>query len=326
MKKRAERAILEMIDSYGRNINYLRVSVTQRCNLNCTYCGAKKVKADELTADEIEKIVRAFAFCGITKIRLTGGEPLVRTDICDIAEKISRIDGINKIALTTNGVRLKELAQPLKNAGLTAVNISLDTTDKAQFKEITGHDYLHKVFEGIDECERAGLYPIRLNAVLVKGKNDDQAENLINIAKDRNIDVRFIELMPFSGEGEKSELVVNGEEILESFPFLKPVQSDASAFEQSVAKYYTADGFKGRIGLITPVSNKFCSECNRIRLLSDGKIKPCLGSDLVYDIRDIINDEELLKKAVKEAILSKPTEHKFSCGYGKTHGMNTIGG
>ncbi len=316
-----------MIDSYGRNINYLRVSVTQRCNLNCTYCGAQKAKADsELNADEIEKIVRAFAFFGITKIRLTGGEPLVRTDICDIAEKISRIEGIKKIALTTNGVRLKEFAQPLKNAGLKAVNISLDTTDKAQFKEITGYDYLYKVFEGIDECERMGLYPIRLNAVLVKGKNDAQAEKLINIAKDRKIDVRFIELMPFSFEGEKSDLVVKGEEILEKFSFLKPFPSEKSTFEQSVAKYYTAEGFKGRIGLITPVSNKFCSECNRIRLLSDGKIKPCLGSDLVYDVRDIINDEVRLKEAVYKAILAKPTEHKFSCGYGKTHGMNTIGG
>lgn len=316
-----------MIDSYGRNINYLRVSVTQRCNLNCSYCGAQKVNSDgELTADEIERIVKAFAFYGITKIRLTGGEPLIRSDICDIAERISKIEGIKKIALTTNGVRLKELAQSLKNAGLTAVNISLDTTDKEQFREITGCDHLQKVFEGIDECERVGLSPLRLNAVLIKGKNDTQAENLINIAKDRKIDVRFIELMPFSGEGENSELVVKGEEILESFPFLKPVPSEKSTFEQSVAKYYTADGFCGRIGLITPVSNKFCSECNRMRLLSDGKIKPCLGSDLVYDIRDIINDEELLKKAVKEAILSKPTEHQFSCGYGKTHGMNTIGG
>lgn len=316
-----------MIDSYGRNINYLRVSVTQRCNLNCTYCGAQKVNSDgELTADEIERIVKAFAFYGITKIRLTGGEPLIRSDICDIAARISRIKGIKKIALTTNGVKLKELAQPLKNAGVTAVNISLDTTDEAQFREITGCDHLHKVFEGINECERVGLSPIRLNAVLIKGKNDGEAGKLINIAKDRNIDVRFIELMPFSGEGENSELVVKGEEILKSFPFLKPVSSEKSSFEQSVAKYYTEEGFKGRIGLITPVSNKFCSECNRIRLLSDGRIKPCLGSDLVYDIRDIINEEELLKKAVKEAILSKPTEHQFSCGYGKTHGMNTIGG
>ncbi len=316
-----------MIDSYGRNINYLRVSVTQRCNLNCTYCGAQKVNSDgELTAPEIEKVVKAFAFYGINKIRLTGGEPLVRADICDIAERIGRIDGINKLALTTNGVRLRELALPLKNAGVTAVNISLDTTDEEQYREITGYDYLHKVFEGIDECERVGLHPIRLNAVLVKGKNDAQAENLINIAKERKIDVRFIELMPFSGEGENPELVVKGEEILKSFPFLKPVSSEKSSFEQSVAKYYTAEGFKGRIGLITPVSNKFCKDCNRIRLLSDGKIKPCLGSDLVYDVKDIINDETLLKKAVKQAILSKPTEHRFSCGYGKTHGMNTIGG
>ena len=143
-----------MIDSYGREINYLRVSVTKRCNLNCTYCGAQNEKENnELTADEIEKTVRAFALCGIDKVRLTGGEPLVRKDICYIAERISRIDGIKKLALTTNGIRLKECAGELKKAGVRAVNISLDTTDRERFKSITGYDGLNKVYDGIDECE-----------------------------------------------------------------------------------------------------------------------------------------------------------------------------
>ena len=316
-----------MIDSYGRKINYLRVSVTKRCNLNCSYCGACNEKdSTELTAEQIEKIVRAFADCGITKVRLTGGEPLVRRDICDIAERISKIDGIKKLALTTNGIRLKELAKPLKEAGVSAINISLDTTDKKQYKELTGFDGLQKVFEGISECERVGLSPIRLNAVLIKGQNDSQAESLINIAKDRKIDVRFIELMPFSDEGENENLVIKGEDILKQFPFLKAVPSDKTDFEKSVARYYEADGFKGRIGFITPISDKFCSECNRIRLLSDGKVKVCLGNDEVIDLMDVIDDEELLRERVKEAILSKPMEHKFNCGYGKNHGLNKIGG
>lgn len=316
-----------MIDSYGRKINYLRVSVTKRCNLNCTYCGAQKEKGEEeLSASEIEKIVRAFSEYGITKVRLTGGEPLVRADICDIARRISGIEGIKKLAVTTNGVRLKELAEPLKKAGVTAVNISLDTTDRDQFKAITGYDMLHRVFEGIDECERVGLSPIRLNAVLIRGQNEAQAQSLINIAKNRKIDVRFIELMPFSDEGENEKLVIKGEEILKKFPFLKPIDGKSSDFEKSVARYYEAENFKGRIGLITPVSDKFCENCNRIRLLSDGKVKPCLGNDKLFDLKEVIDDEELLMNRIKDAIMSKPMEHKFSCGYGTSHGMNKIGG
>ncbi len=316
-----------MIDSYGRKINYLRVSVTKRCNLNCSYCGACNESSDgELTPQQIEKIVRAFADCGITKVRLTGGEPLVRRDICDIAQRISRIDGIKKLALTTNGIRLRELASPLKDAGVTAINISLDTTDEDQYKQLTGFDGLHRVFEGIAECQSAGLSPIRLNAVLIKNQNDSQAESLINIAKDRKIDVRFIELMPFSDDGENEKLVIKGEDILKQFPYLKPVPSSKSDFEKSVARYYEADGFRGRIGFITPISDKFCSECNRIRLLSDGKVKVCLGNDEVIDLMDVIDDEKLLRERVREAILSKPMEHKFNCGYGASHGLNKIGG
>lgn len=317
-----------MIDSYGRNINYLRVSVTKRCNLNCTYCGAKNDEAgEELTPSQIEKIVRAFASCGITKVRLTGGEPLVRNDIVEIAGRIAKLDGIRKIAVTTNGIFLKEYAKDLTDAGVTAVNISLDTTDREQFRQITGYDGLNKVFDGIDECERVGLSPIRLNAVLTKGKNEGQAESLINIAKDRKIDVRFIELMPFSSDGEKDELIVKGAEILSSFPQLRPViKAGTSDFENSVAKYYTAENFKGRVGFITPVSNRFCSECNRIRLLSDGKIKPCLGNDAVYDIKDFLDDETRLKEEIEKIIMSKPREHSFSCGYGNHHGLNLIGG
>ncbi|MBQ7862458.1 MAG: GTP 3',8-cyclase MoaA [Clostridia bacterium] len=316
-----------MIDRFNRDINYLRVSITKRCNLNCSYCGAKKEAGVELTPVQIEKIVRAFADCGITKVRLTGGEPLVRQDITEIAQRIANINGIKKIALTTNGIFLKKYAEELKKVGVTAINISLDTTDKEQFRAITGYDGLDKVFEGIDECERVGLSPIRLNAVLTKGRNDNQAESLISIAKDRKIDVRFIELMPFSSDGERDELVVTGEEILKSFPDLKPFIKDGTTdFEKSVARYYTAEGYKGRIGFITPVSNRFCSECNRIRLLSDGKIKPCLGNDAVYDIMHVIENEEGLRKEIEKIIMSKPREHSFSCGYGNHHGLNLIGG
>lgn len=316
-----------MIDGYGRKINYLRVSVTKRCNLNCTYCGAECERTEELTEDEILKLVSAFASLGITKVRLTGGEPLVRSDICEIAEGIARMEGIKKLALTTNGVLLAKYAGRLKEAGVNAVNISLDTTDKEQYKKITGFDLLDKVYEGIDKAERVGLSPIRLNAVLIRGHNDDQTEKLISIARDRKIDVRFIELMPFSDAGDNERLVIKGEEILAAFPYLKAVEDDKKkGFEKSVARYYTADGFKGRIGFITPVSDKFCGECNRIRLLSDGKVKPCLGCERVFDLKAYLDDEELLLKKAEEAILAKPMEHQFSCGYGHSHGLNKIGG
>lgn len=316
-----------MIDSYGRKINYLRVSLTKRCNLNCTYCGAECERDSELTPEEVEKLVRAFARLGITKVRLTGGEPLLRNDICDIAQRIGRIEGIKKLAITTNGVLLSRYAGSLKKAGVNAVNISLDTTDKEQYKKITGFDLLEKVYEGIDEAEKVGLSPIRLNAVLIRGENDDQAEKLISIARDRKIDVRFIELMPFSDEGENERLVIKGEEILEAFPFLEPFEGEKKgSFEKSVARYYTAKDFKGRIGFITPVSDKFCADCNRIRLLSDGKVRPCLGNDRLFDLMPYIDDEALLVEKAKEAILSKPTEHSFSCSYGHSHGLNKIGG
>ena len=312
-----------MIDSYGRKINYLRVSVTKRCNLNCSYCGACKTDEKELTPEQIERIVKCFASLGFTKVRLTGGEPLVRQDITEIAERISRIDGVKKLAITTNGINLGPMAVELKKAGVNAVNISLDTTDPVQFRALTGADKLDEVFYGIEECERVGLTPIRLNAVLIRGQNDNQAEKLIEIARNRDIDVRFIELMPFSDEGENESLIVKGEEILARFPFLKKAHTEK---EKSVAQYYVADNFKGRVGFINPVSDKFCSKCNRIRLLSDGKLKPCLGSDTVFDLMKYIDDEEKLLKQIEKAILSKPTEHKFSCGYGNSHGMNTIGG
>lgn len=318
--------IFLMIDSHGRKIDYLRISLTKRCNLNCSYCGAECEKDSEITAEETEKLVRAFVSLGITKLRLTGGEPLLRNDICEIAHRLKKIDGVKKLALTTNGVLLKKYAQRLKEAGVDAVNISLDTTDKQQYSSITGFDLLGRVFEGIDEAERVGLSPLRLNAVLIRGVNDDQAEKLISIAKNRKIDVRFIELMPFSDEGENEKLVIKGEEILKGFPFLEPVEVQGKDFEKSVARYYTAEGFKGKVGFITPVSHKFCSECNRIRLLSDGKVRPCLGNDSFFDLMPYINNEEMLREKAKEAILSKPTAHQFACSYGRSHGLNKIGG
>lgn len=314
-----------MNDKLGRNINYLRLSVTQRCNLNCLYCGAECPDTDELTVDEIKRVVEVFALCGIDKVRLTGGEPLVRSDIAEIAAAVNGIDGIKKLVLTTNGVNLKKYARDLKSAGVSAVNVSIDSLDRENYKRITGRDCLMQVLESLDEAEKAGL-KLRVNAVLIRGENDSEAGALIDLARNRKIDVRFIELMPFSDKGKNETLIVKGSEIIKEFDFLKPVEIKKKGFEQSVAKYYKADGFKGQIGLITPVSEKFCTECNRIRLLSDGKIKPCLGHEETYDLRPYLGDKEKMTEIVRNAILSKPEGHNFNCGYGNTHAMNKIGG
>lgn len=312
-----------MKDKLGRDIEYLRISLTDRCNLSCIYCKSNSEHKNELSVSQIEKIVKAFALCGIKKVRLTGGEPLLRNDIALITRKIRNIDGIEKIVLTTNGILLKKYAQELKSAGLSAVNISLDTTDEKQYYELTGADSLNEVFEGIKEAQRVGLFPVRINSVLIKGKNDDSAEELIKLAKESEIDVRFIELMPFTKEGQNEDKIITGDEILSRFPYLTPIESKA---EKSVARYFTADGFKGRIGLITPVSNKFCSKCNRIRLLSDGKIRPCLGDEKEVDLMPFIDDDEKLLQIIKDTIFNKPAKHSFSCEYGKFHSMNQIGG
>ena len=311
-----------MKDNFGREISYLRISVTQRCNLNCVYCGKTDCakKETELSPETYYKIAKTFAKCGIKKIRITGGEPLVRNDIREIISLIRSIPEIETLSLTTNGVYLKEYAGDLKKAGLDSVNISLDSTDGSTYRHLTGADVLKKVLEGIDEAEKAGLSPIKINAVLMKGVNDDGTEQLINLAKERQIDVRFIELMPFSCDGEDPSLIVTGDEILRQFPFLKPIES-----EEGTAEYYCADGFKGRVGLINPITHKFCGRCSRIRLLSDGRIKPCLGYDTVYDIMPFIDDEEKLINEIKKIIKKKPAGHSFE-NQKASHGLNKTGG
>ena len=311
-----------MRDKWGREINYLRISVTKRCNLNCSYCGSKAASYEnELTLFEITAITRVLAEKGITKVRLTGGEPLIRDDLCDIAREIKKISGIKELYVTTNGILLKEKARALKTAGVDGVNISLDTLDGEIYRSLTGTDKLSEVLDGINEALSAGFSSVKINSVLIKGRNENEAERLIGLAREKPIDVRFIELMPFSGQGEKEELVVTENELLGKFPYLSPCNSEDS----SVAKYFTAENFQGRVGFISPRSHKFCSKCNRIRLLADGRLKPCLGNDKVYDIRSFIGDKELLSQKIEEIIYNKPSSHHFEDGE-NFRGLNLIGG
>ena len=310
-----------MLDSFRREVNYLRVSVTQRCNLNCLYCGAAAPDRRELTAQEIETVVVACASLGITKVRLTGGEPLLRPDIAEIAARIRAVAGVRQLAVTTNGVCLCEKAAALRQAGVDAVNISLDTLDAAEYKRLTGADVLPAVLSGIDAALAAGFPRVRINSVLIRGENEAAAERLVGLAKDRPLDVRFIELMPFAEREKNLSLMIPAAELLARFPFLTHVNGT-----DGVAKYYTAPGFAGRVGFITPVSDKFCETCNRIRLLSTGERRPCLGYEKTFDLKPVLHDSEKLKETVRAAILSKPVGHNFECAYGGVHAMNKIGG
>ncbi len=299
-----------MLDKKGRNIDYLRVSLTDRCNLRCIYCMPeggveKKCHEDILRFEEVEKIITACGALGIKKVRFTGGEPLVLKGIDKLISHAASIPGVEDISLTTNGILLADMAEELKRAGLNRVNISLDTLRADRFKEITRLGDINKVFEAIEKCISLDMVPIKINAVLMKGVNDDEIGDFIKLTLDAPVQVRFIELMPI-GEGMKyfDECSMKVEEILERFPELVPVQSD-----NGVASVYKMPGAVGTVGLISPVSCKFCSDCNRIRLTSTGTIKPCLHSAEEINIKPYIDDQQKLIEVIKSAVYNKPEEH-----------------
>ena len=300
-----------MKDSHGRNINYLRVSVTDRCNLRCIYCmpeeGIKSLRHEDiLRFEDTLKIVKAATSLGIIKIRYTGGEPLVMKDIDKLIYETSRLSGIEDIAITTNGILLSDMAVDLKRAGLKRVNISLDTLNSDKFKSITRIGDLDKVMEGIYKCLSLGLTPVKINTVLMRGINDIEFADFLNLTRELPIEIRFIELMPI-GEGikmyEKNKLSFM--EILEQHPELIQTQTPKS----STAQLYKLPGAIGKIGFISPVSCKFCDHCNKIRLTSTGTIKPCLHSEEEINLREYLNNEEMLTAALKSAIFNKPIEH-----------------
>ena len=315
-----------MIDNYGRNIDYLRISVTDLCNLRCVYCmpeeGVEKLSHEDiLSVEEIEEIAKAAAKLGVKKIRLTGGEPLVRKGILEIVKRVSRIDGISEVALTTNGTILAKYAKALKDAGLTRVNISVDAFDPDTYREVTRGGEISDVMEGIRTAIEADLTPIKLNAVLMGGVNDSFIKPLIAMTEDADFRVRFIEIMPI-GEcaGWNKERFVSIAKVLEEEPGLEYFGTDG------VSKLYRKPGSKGSVGLISPISNHFCPSCNKVRVTADGKLKPCLHSEEEIDLRGMHGDE--LAETIKEAILAKPFEHELTREdrSRSLRGMNAIGG
>lgn len=319
-----------MLDRHGRQIEYLRISVTQNCNLKCLYCRPVEEECGSscvnyLTPKEFEKIVRAMVSLGIHSVRITGGEPLVRKDICEIIERISNIKGIEDISLTTNGIHLDMLAEKIKVAGLHRLNISLDSLKKGRFEYITGGGKLEDTLSGIKKALEVGLKPVKINTVLIKGVNDDEIDDFIQMTKDSPLEVRFIELMPIGSFGEEnSDKIVYNSDIINS---RKELRFCEDTLKGSPASYYRIDGYMGKVGFISPMSHKFCRCCNRIRLTCDGKIKPCLGNNGEMDVTDSLRLEpEELTEFIRKIIYEKPAGHHFENGFSSTRNMNRIGG
>ncbi|MDK2879092.1 MAG: 3,8-cyclase [Thermoanaerobacteraceae bacterium] len=304
-----------MKDAIGREINYLRISITDRCNFRCLYCMPEKgmeskSHMDILRFEEILEFVKAVAPLGISKVRVTGGEPLVRKGVVDFIRELRAIDGIRDISMTTNGSLLSFMARDLKQAGLDRVNISLDSLKSERFHKITRWGKLSDVLCGIESALETGLIPVKINCVMVKGFNDDEIEDFVNLTMNHSIYIRFIELMPLGEKGWGQGRYISADEIKALIKEkLIPTGAPAGA---GPAVYYRAPGAVGAVGFITPISRHFCDACNRVRLTADGKLKPCLESDLEIDIKTALREkkgDEHLRRLFKEALLKKPVCH-----------------
>ena len=314
-----------MIDNYGRNIEYLRLSVTDLCNYRCIYCMSedgvnKRSHADILSIEELFEIAAAAHALGINKIRLTGGEPLVRKGILTLIRLIRGIDPAIELSMTTNGSLLADMADDLKAAGLDRINVSLDSLKPDTFRAITRVGELADVMSGIGAAMRAGFENIKINAVLIGGVNDTDAADLIRLTRDNAISVRFIELMPLgvASNWDKDRFVSSA--VVESL--LK--EAELLSYD-GVARVCRLPGHKGTVGLISPMSGRFCDRCNKIRITADGKLKPCLHSDAEIPLRGLHGDE--LLNAIRAGILSKPAHHELTAHPSATSRfMNEIGG
>ncbi|WP_314720533.1 GTP 3',8-cyclase MoaA [Parvimonas micra] len=313
-----------MKDRFGRNITYLRISVTDLCNLRCKYCmpesGVKSLcHSDILSIEEIVEIVRIASKNGIKKIRLTGGEPLVRRGFINLCKQISEINEIEDIAITTNGVYLKSMADELFENKVRRINFSLDTLIKEKYNDITRRNDFDKTMESLFYAIKKG-FKVKINVVLIGGFNDDEIQDFVNLANDYDLEVRFIELMQIGETANWSkDKFVSNKIVLEKVPEL---EFDGVS---GVAKIYKIKGQKGRIGLISPISCSFCEDCNRIRLTSDGKLKPCLHSKDEINLKGLSGEE--LEEVFKRGIFEKPEKHHLEDGKSESaRDMNKIGG
>ena len=317
-----------MIDKLGRDITYLRISLTDKCNLRCRYCMpeegvCRRQHHEMMNEDEVVTAVQVAASLGIHKIRLTGGEPLVKKNIVSICRRVAEVEGVREVCLTTNGLLLPQLARELREAGVKRLNLSLDTLDPEKYAYITRIGKLEQFRAGLEAALDAGFEKVKINAVLIGGFNDDEIEALAGLTMKYPVDMRFIELMPIQDHDEFGESAyVPYSRVLEKLPQAVPVEKDGG-----VAKLYRLPGAKGNIGLISPISAHFCGECNRIRLTADGKLKPCLHSAEEYSIKGL--DQNGMMAVFQEAIWNKPAWHGDLDAVNRSkagRNMNEIGG
>lgn len=328
-----------LVDAYERKIDYLRISVTDRCNLRCVYCmppeGIELAESKNiLRYEEILRLVRLSASHGVSKVRITGGEPLVRKGIIEFLHDVASVPGIKDLSLTTNGVLLKGYAQKLKDAGLKRVNVSLDSLKADRFLKMTRGDNLKEVLEGLAEAQKVGLTPVKLNMVVIKDFNDDEVVDFALMSKTRPYHIRYIEYMPFNTqEGWQRDKCMTAKEIKERIEKavepLEPIVDTNGA--PGPARRYRFKGAPGEIGLISPVSEHFCGSCNRLRLTSDGKLRTCLFSDNEVDLRTPLRDgspDEAIEKILLVAVREKPKGHSINENIFKkcSRTMSLIGG
>jgi len=326
-----------MIDKFERKIDYIRISVTDLCNLRCVYCmpeeGIPRLNCqDILSYEDIYRLCKIFAALGIQKIKITGGEPLARKDIHLLIKMIKSIDGIEHVTLTTNGILLPEKVHQLKDAGIDGINVSFDSEDANLFTKITRFDKCSAAVNGIDAAIEAGIPNIKLNSVIIKNLNEKQIIPIIEFAKKRNIAVRFIEMMPI-GLGNYFEMMSQDEVMRVIKGFYGDFNKSTGKIGNGPAEYYSVDGFSGKIGFISAVSHKFCDDCNRVRLTSTGFLKTCLQYDIGRDLKTILLEEKddfKLMEIVRQTIFDKPLGHRFGeiCPSKdfENKGMSQIGG
>ncbi|NXD78433.1 MOCS1 protein, partial [Halcyon senegalensis] len=325
-----------LTDSFGRQHNYLRISLTEKCNLRCQYCmpeeGVKLTpKSELLTAQEIITLARLFVKEGVEKIRLTGGEPLIRPDVVDIVGQLYKLEGLKTIAVTTNGINLARLLPRLKEAGLNAINISLDTLVPAKFEFIVRRKGFHKVMEGIHKATELGYHPVKVNCVVMRGFNEDELLGFVDFTKDLPLDVRFIEYMPFDGNKWNFKKMVSYKEMLDTIKQRWPELEKLPCETSSTAKSYKVPHFQGQISFITSMSEHFCGSCNRLRITADGNLKVCLFGNSEVSLRDQLRSgasEEELVQIIGAAVGRKKKQHAgmFNISQMKNRPMILIGG
>jgi cyclic pyranopterin phosphate synthase len=310
----------QLIDKFGRKISYLRISVTDRCDLRCVYCMSEDMKfmprAKLLTLEEIARIAKQYVDMGVSKIRITGGEPLTRRNVIKLFNDLGEMDGLNDLTVTTNGTLLTKYAEDLKKAGVTRINVSLDTLQADRFKAITRIGDIQKTLDGIESALEQNFKSVKLNAVIMKNHNDDEILDLVDYVRERGLDISFIEEMPLGdmGEHDRDKTYCSSDEVLrrieEKYKLLPSTETTGGP-----SRYYRSADNESRIGFISPHSHNFCDDCNRVRLMAEGRLLLCLGQEHSMDLRAIVRahptDDGILRKAIIDSMALKPKGHDF---------------